>query len=441
MRRFLVLVAALVSANIFFESQAKAVEVERVVSPDGVTAWLVRDHSNPVVSMRFAFRGGSELDPADQAGLSNLVASTLDEGAADLDSQAFRQILADESITLRFDAGYDRFSGRVKTLTENLDLSMDLLHKALSQPRFDEEPVARLKSQIIAGIKKDSENPGKMAYNVLYETFFPGHGYARDSDGEVETVAAITRGDLRDFVRTRLARSNLIVGVVGDVTPERLGALLDKAFGALPEHPRITRQPEATPKATGRLQVIDRAIPQSTIVFGHGGIKRDDPDYYTAVVMNHILGGGSFTSRLFEEIREKRGLAYSVGSSIYPMDHAGVIIGSAATENARVPETLAIIRAEWARMAAGELSQEELDNAKTYITGSFPLRFTSTDAIARILVGMQLHDLGLDYLDRRDEYIGAVSLDDVKRVAAKYLRPNALDIVIVGKPAGVVPTH
>lgn len=430
---------ALFLIAVFLPLNAWAVDVERVVSSGGIEAWLVRDHSNPVVSMRFAFEGGSELDPADKAGLANLAASTMDEGAGDIDSQTFQQVLADQSITLRFTAGYDRFSGQVKTLTENLDQSMDLLRLAMTEPRFDAEPVARLKSQIIAGIKSDSENPGKLAYNALYRTFFPDHGYARDSDGTVESVEAITHDDLRHFVKTRLARSNLIIGVVGDVTPERLGPLLDNTFGPLPETPATQRAADTSANATGRLEIIDRAIPQSTIVFGHGGLKRDHPDYYAALVMNHILGGGSFTSRLYDEVREKRGLAYSVGTGLYPMDHAGVLIGSAATENARVSETIDVIRAEWARMAAGDLSEEELENAKTYVTGSFPLTFTSTGAIARVLVAMQINELGIDYLDKRNEYIGSVTLDDVKRVAAQYLRPDALDIVVVGKPAGIVP--
>ncbi len=426
---------------VFLPFNANAVDVERVISPGGVEAWLVQDHSNPVVSMRFTFQGGSELDPKDKKGLANLAASTMDEGAGDMDSQTFQQILADQSITLQFEAGYDRFGGKVKTLTENLDQTFDLLRLALTQPRFDEEPVARLKSQIISGIRASSEKPGKLAFNALYQNQFPGHGYASDSDGTVESVEAITQADLKTFVETRLARGNLIVGVTGDVTPDQLGILLDQAFGSLPSEPNFTHQPETNPKAIGRLQVIDRDIPQSTIVFGHGGLKRDDPDYYAALVMNHILGGGSFTSRLYEEIREKRGLAYSVGSSLYPLNLAGMIVGSAATENVRVSETIDIIRAEWIRMAAGEITQQELDNAKTYVTGSFPLTFTSTGAIARVLVAMQVNDLGLDYLDKRNDYIGSVTLEDVKRVAAKHLQPELLDIIVVGRPAGIVPSH
>jgi zinc protease len=419
---------------------AHAVEVTRVVSPGGIEAWLVEDHANPLLSMHFAFDGGGELDPPDKSGLANLAASTMDEGAGDLDSQAFQRKLADNAIELRFRAGLDVFSGTVKTLIEHEALTFDLLRLALSQPRFDAEPVARLKSQIMANIRSDSEDPGTLAYDALFKGFFAGHGYAQRSDGTEATVQAITPADLHGFVKTRLARANLKIGVVGDITPERLGALLDVAFAPLPPQSEVSPVVDVAPHATGRLQVIERDLVQSTIVFGHGGPKRDDLDYYAASVMNHILGGGTFTSRLYEEVREKRGLAYSVGTGLYPLDHAGLIIGNAGTENARVKETVDIIRAEWQKLAAGELSAAELNDAKTYITGSFPLGFSSTAKIASVLVAMQQNNLGIDYLDKRNAYIEKVTLADVQRVAAQYLNANALDVIVVGKPEGLIAT-
>lgn len=418
---------------------AHAVEVTRVVSPNGIEAWLVEDHANPLVAMKFAFAGGTELDPPGKSGLANLAASTMDEGAGEWDSQAFQQRLTDNSIELRFKAGLDTFGGNLKTLRATEDMAFDMLRLALSAPRFDEEPVARLKSQIQAGIRRDSEDPGAVAFEALFKGLFPGHGYAQRSDGIESTVAAVTRDDLRTFVTTRLARNNLKIGVVGDITPDRLGALLDRTFGSLPATSQGTPAPDVAPKASGRLVVIEKDLVQSSIVFGHAGPKRDDPDYYVTFVLNHILGGGSFTSRLYNEVREKRGLAYSVGTSVYSLDHAGLIVGSAGTENARVGDTIAIIRDEWRRMASGDLSAEELDHAKTYITGSFPLTFTSTDKIASVLVGMQINNLGIDYLDKRNAYIEAVTLDEVKRVAGQVLKADALDIVVVGKPQGVTP--
>jgi len=417
---------------------AHAVEVERVVSPGGIKAWLVQDTANPLVSMSFAFQGGSELDPENLSGLANLAAGTMDEGAGTFDSQAFQQRLTDQSITLRFKAGLDVFGGQLKALSGNVDEAFELLTLALTQPRFDEEPLARLKSQIQSAIRRDSESPNAVAYEALFQGFFPGDGYARRSDGTVDSVAAITRQDLLDFVKARITRENLKIGVVGAITPARLGALLDATFGQLPVSSEVTTARDIQAQANGRLSVIEKDLVQSTIVFGHGGPKRKDPDFYATLIMNHILGGGSFTSRLYTQVREKRGLAYSVGASLYPLERAGMIVGNAGTENARVGETIDVVRAEWARMAAGDVDQVEVDNAKTYVSGSFPLRLTSTSAIAKVLVSMQRSDLGIDYLDRRNGYISAVTLDDVKRVAAKYLDPAKLDIVVVGKPEGIV---
>lgn len=433
-------VAQLVIAAFIFAVPftAQAVEVTRVISPGGIEAWLVEDHANPLLAMHFAFAGGAELDPPGKAGLANLAASTMDEGAGELSSEAFQQRLTDNAITLRFKAGLDGFSGNLKTLTDTEDMAFEMLRQALTEPRFDTEPVARLKSQIVSGIRRDSENPGTVAFDALFKGFFAGHGYAQRSDGTEQSVAAITPHDLRNFVATRLARGNLKVGVVGDITPERLGQLLDSSFGPLPAKSDGVHAPEVAAQATGRVEVITKDLVQSNIVFGHGGPKRDHADYYAALVMNHILAGGSFTSRLYSEVREKRGLAYSVGASLYPLDHSGLVVGSAGTANARVGETIAIIKNEWRRMAAGDVVQQELDDAKTYITGSFPLSFTSTDKIARVLVAMQVNRLGIDYLDKRAAIIGAVTLADVKRVAAQVLDADKLDIIVVGKPEGVV---
>lgn len=417
---------------------AHAVDVERVVSPGGIEAWLVQDTANPLVSMHFSFQGGSELDPQHLSGLANLAAGTMDEGAGTIKSQAFQQRLTDQSITLRFSAGLDVFGGQLKALSGNVDEAFELLKLALTQPRFDDEPLARLKSQIQSGIRRDSEAPNALAFEALFKGFYPGDGYARRSDGTVDSVAAMTRQDLLDFVKSRITRGNLKIGVVGAITPVRLATLLDATFGPLPVRSGEPAAKNTKAQAGGRLSVIEKDVVQSTIVFGHGGPKRADPDFYATLIMNHILGGGSFTSRLYAQVREKRGLAYSVGASLYPLDRAGMIVGSAGTENARVGETIDVVRAEWARMAAGDVDQGEVDNAKTYVSGSFPLRLTSTSAIAQILVSMQRSDLGIDYLDRRNGYISAVTLDDVKRVAAKYLDPAKLDIVVVGKPEGVV---
>jgi zinc protease len=413
-----------------------ATQVEHVKTERGIEAYLMNEPSMPFLSLSFHFRGGSALDPEGKEGLSYMVSGLLDEGAGDLDSQAFRTELEDLAIRLSFDAGRDEFTGQLKTLTLHRDRAFELLRMALTEPRFDAEPVERIRQQIQADLRRRSEDPSYIASLTWFEQAFDGHPYWRPIRGTPETIDAITEADLRDFVEARLGRDNLVIGVAGDITAEELAPLLDLAFGDLPE----TSAPidiAATDPGPGGVTVVRRAVPQSQVLFGEEGLPREDPDFYAAFVANHILGGGGFTSRLTDEIRERRGLAYSVYSYLYPMNHAALWLGGAGTDNARVAETVALMREQVARMAEGDVTEEELADAKTYLTGSFPLRLTTNDQIAGILVTMQVNDLGIDYLERRNEYIEAVTLEDLKRVAERLYDPDNLRVVVVGDPRGL----
>ena len=425
-------------ALVLLAPPALAIEVQRVVSPGGVEAWLVSDRINPIISVRVAFRGGAALDPAGKEGLANMVSGLLDEGAGDLDSQTFQGRLEDLALRLSFDAGRDTLSGRLRTLTENRDAAFRLFGLALTKPRFDNEPVARIRDQIQARLRQDSEDPDVIARRTLSRTLFPGHPYGRPVRGSRGSVAAIGVDDLKGFVKRRLARDNLVIGVVGDIDAAELAPLLDAVFGELPKKSAPGRVPDVTPRASGATIVVRRPVPQSAVLFSQAGIKRDHPDYYRATVVNHILGGGGFTSRLYDQVREKRGLAYAVYSALYPLDHAALLLGSAGTANESVSETLAIIREMWRELGLKGVTEKELADAKTFLTGSFPLRFTSSGRIASILVGMQLENLGIEYLDRRNSYIEAVTLEDANRVAGRLFDADALTMVVVGEPVGVV---
>lgn len=419
---------------------AGAVDIQEVTSESGVTAWLVEDHNNPVISVRIAFEGGAALDPKGKAGLARMVASLLDEGAGEMDSQAFRAALEERSINLSFSAGEDGLYGTLQTLTENREKAFELMGLAVTAPRFDPEPVSRIRSQILSSLARDLSDPGTIARRSFYALVFPDHPYGVPSDGYPESIEAIDREDLASFVADRLARDRLLIGVAGDITPEELKPLLDSAFATLPASAKPFEIPEADVAGAGEIGVHEMNVPQSSVVFGHSGLKRSDPDYYAASIVNYILGGGSFASRLFEEIRDKRGLAYSVYTYLRTLDHAGMVMGGIGTANARVKDSLEVIREEWRRLAEEGPSAEEVENAKTYLTGSFPLNLTSTDSIASLLVGVQIEDLGIDYINRRNDLIEAVSLEDARRVAAELLRPDQLSVVVVGKPAGVEAT-
>ena len=418
---------------------AAATDIQRVRSPGGIEAWLVEDKSVPVIGFRFAFRGGGALDPPGKSGLANMVSALLDEGAGDLDSQGFQEALDEIAASIGFDAGVERFHGSLRTLSEHRARAFALLRKALAAPRFDAEPVERIRRQIVAGIESGKDDPRRIAGRTWSRRAFGDHPYARPLAGTRRDVTAIAVEDMKRFVRERLVRDGLIVGVAGDISARELADRLDEVFGALPASAGPADIPDPPP-VQGGLHIVRKPIGQSVVVFGQVGPRRDDPDYYAAYLMNHLLGGGR-TSRLNEEIREKRGLVYSVGTYLRSFDRAGTIIGQLATANARVGTALDLLRGEWTRMARDGVGEDELAAAKRYINGSFPLRLDSTRSIARMLVGIQLNELGIDYIDRRSALIDAVTAADVRRVARRLLSPEKLAIVVVGDPEGLETTR
>lgn len=436
-RRLTAVLALAVLLPALAAAPARATEIVRVITPAGVEAWLVQEPSIPMLALEMVFRGGAALDPEGKEGLAYMLSGLLDEGAGELDSLAFQRRLEELAIGLSFDADRDSFRVSLKTLTKNRDEAFRLLGLALGAPRFDAKPVERIRSQIRTALIRDSEDPDRIARRTWARTAFPDHPYGRPVQGTVESIERIGAEDLRRFVAERFARDNLVIGVVGDIGAGELGRLLDRALAGIAARAKPYRVPEVTPKPGTGTVVVRKAIPQSVVVFGRAGLKRDDPDYYAAYLTNYVLGGGGFNSRLMEEVREKRGLAYSVYSYLYPLDHSGLFMGGVASANARVAESVRIIRAEFARIAAEGISAQELVEAKAYLNGSFPLRLTSNGRIAGMLVAIQLNDLGIDYIDRRPDFINAITLADVKRVAARLMRTDDLITIVVGDPEGI----
>ncbi|QQP92538.1 insulinase family protein [Skermanella sp. TT6] len=424
-----------------FAPDARAIDIKRVVSPGGIEAWLVQDTKIPLLAIKFAFRGGVETDPAGKEGLANLASTLLDEGAGPYDSQEFQRRLADNSISISFTATVDGFYGGVETLVETQEEAIELARLALTEPRFDREAVERMRSGVLAQIRREQGDPDFLARRALYETAFPDHPYGRRARGTAESVESIKPEDLDAFVRRRFAKDNLTVAVTGDITPEQLGPVLDRIFGGLPEKAEIEPPADTVPKGAGETVLVPRPLPQTVVLMAQPGVKRNDPDWFPATIMNYVLGGGSFSSRLMEEIREKRGLTYGVYSYLVPFRHAALVMAGGSTANQNAGTMVDLMKAEWRRMQEEGLTQEELDNAKTYLTGSFPLQFTSSEAIADVLLQVQRDGLGIDYLDRRSDLINAVTLEDVKRVAGRLLDPEALLTVVVGRPEGIEPTR
>jgi zinc protease len=413
-----------------------AAPIQRVVSPGGIEAWLVEEHAIPMVALEISFDGGASLDPVGREGLANFLAAMLDEGAGDLDAVAFAEARQTTGMRLSFNAGRESLSVSARMLSGTLDDSLALLRTALMAPRFDEEPLRRVRGQILSSLRSDEADPDSLARNAWFAAAFPGDAYGRNSDGTLASVAAIGPEDLRAAQGRVMTRTRMKVGVVGAIDAATLGPLLDELLGGLPEGEPRSVAP-VTMAAAGGVTVVPFDAPQSTVIFGHAGPMRDDPDFMAAFVLNHIIGGGGFASILMEEVREKRGLAYGAYSYLSTLDRAGLWIGGTGTANERVAESLAVIREQWARVATEGVTADQLDRAKRYLTGAYPLRFDSNGAIAGILVGLQRDGFPIDYPERRNALVEAVTLEDVQRVAARWLKPEALFFVVVGQPQGV----
>jgi zinc protease len=430
------LMSLIAAALVAFCVPASATKIERVVSPGGIEFWFVRDGTVPVVSIEFAFRGGAAQDPDDKAGLAEMTVSTLDEGAGDLDGTAFHARMENKAIELQMRASREYVRGTLRTLKENQDEAFDLLRLALNEPRFDTSAVERIRSQTVSSLHRQSTNPNSISSRAWWAAAFPNHPYGRPVSGTLESVARVTPDDMRDFTRRILARDNLKIGVVGDIDTDTAGRLIDRTFGKLPAKAQLKPVADAKMQGLGGRTLVDLNVPQAVVTIGGPGIARNDPDFMAAYIVNHILGGGSFSSRLYREVREVRGLAYGVNTSLMWLEHAAVMIGGTATRSDSTGEAIDVIEAEFRKMAAEGPTEEEFTKAKTYLKGSFALNLDTSTKIASQLVQMQVDNLGIDYIDRRSAMIDAVTLDDARRIA-KRLLSGGLAVNVVGRPKGV----
>lgn len=410
---------------------ARAMDIQEVKSPKGITAWLVEDHTVPIIAIRFVFDGGSTQDPAGKEGLVNLMTGLFDEGAGDLDSEAFQIKLDDVGAEMGFEAGRDGTYGSMRMLAERNDAAFDLLRLAVTKPRFDQAPIDRIRSQILSGIIAGENDPGTIAQTKWAEAIYGTHPYSRSDEGTKQSLATITPDDLKAFHKANFARDGLHVAVVGDIDARTLKQKLDALFGDLPEKQTLNPVADIEPKLGQQLEV-NYDLPQTSLQLAYPGVKRDAPDFFAAVLMNEILGGGTFTSRLFDEVREKRGLAYSVSSDLIDQKHADALLVTTATRSDRAAETLGVVREVVKRMAEVGPTEEELEATKKYMVGAYAINnLDSSSAIAATLVELQLDKLGIDYMQRRGALINGVTLDQVKAAAKKLLSAEPA-IMVVG---------
>ena len=431
-----ILPAAFALLTLFALPLRAAVDIQTVTSPGGITAWLVQEENIPFTALEIRFRGGTSLDPAGKGGAVNLMTALIEEGTGDLDSQGFAAARDSLAASFSFSSDSDTVAVSAQFLTENRDQAIDLLRQAITAPRFDADAIERVRGQVLAGLRSDAKDPEAIAGNLFRTKAFGDHPYGRDGDGTIDSVTALTRDDLVAAHQATLARDRVFVAAAGDISPEELGLLLDTLLGELPETgaPQIGRADVAL---TGGVTVEPFPGPQSVILFGHSGIKRDDPDFFAATILNEVLGGSGFSARLMTEVREKRGLTYGIGTSLVGYDQAELVMGQAAVGNARVAEAVQVIRDEWDRIATTGISADELAKTKTYLTGAYPLRFDGNGPLATIMVNMQLIGLPSDYPKTRNDKVNAVTAEDVQRVAKTLFRPDDLRFIVVGEPDGL----
>jgi zinc protease len=429
--------AALLLAALWLPAAAGAVDIKAVTTPLGLKAWLVQDKSVPVVSLSFSFASGTASDPAGQSGVTSLMATLLTDGAGSLSAQAFRQRQEDAAASIGFSASLDRLGGTLRVLSSSREEGFELLRLALTQPRFDGDMIEQRRAQIVSALAQATQRPASVAARTLMATEFAGHPYAADPDGTPEDLKKLTAQNLKQRAAALLIRSGLIVAAVGDIDEAELGRLLDRSFGSLPLGTPLPLPPDWQPPIKARTIVVERPVPQSTALMALPGIARDDPDWYAALAMNHILGGGGQQSRLFSEVRERRGLAYGASSSLRSYRKANLLVISTASANERVAEAIRVVRAELARLRTEGPTEQEFADAKTYLTGALALSLDSSGAIAGLLHSMQIDNLSSDHLTKRAALIAAVKIDDVRRAARRLLRDEAMTTVVVGKPVGV----
>jgi zinc protease len=409
--------------------------VQEVISPKGVKAWLIEEHSVPNLTLTFKVRGGSAFDPADKEGLAAWASSLLDQGAGALDYQAFNEKVENLAAGIVFGVNQDAFHGSLRTITANRTAVFSLLKSCLFEPRFDEEAMERIRQQMIVALKHKRENPHARVHEYFMSEVFKGHPYARSGDGTETSLKSLTKADAQNYLKNMLSKETIMIGVAGDITASELSKLLDDLFGDLPPKSGFQPLQSVEPKIDGQIHTLkEEKRPQTASIFGHKGLPRKDPDYYAAQVLTHILGGGTFSAHLMKEVRTKRGLTYGISTHFDHKKAADLFVGMVSTDNGRFDETVRVVKKVWKDLSTKGPTAEEVEETKKFLTGSYDLEFNNTGSMASVLVTSQEFDLGKDHLNKRNDYIRKVTLEDIKRILPKVLDPSKLTFVAFGNP-------
>jgi zinc protease len=427
MRRFAILLIALFG----FAAPALASQPRVLDIGPGQQVWFEEDHTVPMVALSVSLPAGSVYDPKGKYGLAALAAYLFNEGAGDIRSEAFQRALADRGIQLSMSPDRDYLILSVTTLSSQTREALRLLGLALQKPRFDPDAIERVRAQMLQSLREDAADPAAVASDRFYHVYFGDHPYAHAVSGDEKGLDAVTAADLHAFARSHWVKGGIKIAVSGDIDAATLTGLLKATFGPLSASAPPAPPPVLHAGVPGQ-SVVAMVVPQPTAIFGLPAFGRADPDYLAAYVANHIVGGGGFSSRLTNEVREKRGLTYGIQSGLSDFHGGGLLLGQVATRADAMDTTIGVIRQTLADYVAHGPTQAELDDAKTYLTGSYPLAFSSNAGIASQLNTFQRAGLDIGYVGRRNGLIQALTLAQVKRAAARIFDPSRLTIVIGG---------
>jgi zinc protease len=414
-----------------------AVDVRTTSVGGGVKAWYVTNEAVPVVDIRISFEGaGSASDPEGKGGRAAFAASMITEGAGTLDSVAFRRALDERAITLDVSTSDDRLDIHIYCLREHATRAGQLLALALAEPQLAEADQTRMKATLSSIINRYEERPGYRARRLINGRLFTGHPYANPPYGTVASLNGLGAQDVRDFMKTYLTRGNVTISAAGDVDASLLDDVLRGVVAALPENDSgAVAVTVASLQGAGETLRATMDVPQTTILFAAPGIARDDPRFYAAYLLNHILGGGTLYSRLGDEVRQKKGLVYAIDSDLIQLRGAALIGGSLATRNASTDAAIAETKSVLSAIHAHGVTSDECKDAKSYVDGAFARQLDSSGSITGVLQMMQVHNLGKDYLSERAGLFAKVSCSDINAVAESLLDPSRFLFAVVGGDA------
>jgi zinc protease len=404
----------------------------RFVMPNGLTVLVQEQHALPIVQIHALIKAGAAHDPADKAGLANLVAGLLDEGTTTRSANQIGEQIEFVGGALQAKAGEDFTTASARVLKKDIELGFDLLSDILLHPTFADHELERVRSQILGEIQSEKDDPGQVAGKAFKQVVFPSHPYRWPITGTEETLPKIKRADVVQFYTREYTPNQTILTIVGDITADQARAQLAKRFGAwkrVDNGARTLAPPHQLEKSVVKL--IEKDLTQATILMGHVGISRTNPDYYAVTVMNYILGAGGFSSRLMDSIRDNQGLAYHVGSHFEANLMPGPFIVSLQTRNEAANQAITGVVTELNRIREAPVTDQELSEAKSYLIGSFPLRVDTISKLSEVLALVELYGLGLDYFTRYPKLIEQVTKEDVLRAAKQYLHPTRYALVVV----------